>query len=78
MGIFSWVCEFRKLKYSDNLGIETGIETQHSLQILVSKLVSVLTDANYKVVGIGIKIKILVSPSTTCLVGNERAWTESK
>ena len=41
-----------------------GTETQDSKIILVSKLVSVSTDTNYKVVGISMEMEILVSPST--------------
>ena len=48
-------------RYQQNLGIENG-RYQH---ILVSKQVSVSTDTNVQSIGIGIELKILVSPNTT-------------
>ena len=47
-------------RYQQNLGIENG-RYQH---ILVSKQVSVSADTNVQSIGIGIELKILVSPNT--------------
>ena len=47
-------------RYQQNSGIENG-RYQH---ILVSKQVSVSADTNVQSIGIGIELKILVSPNT--------------
>ena len=68
---FSWVS---KLVDSNKIWVSKIVDTN----ILISKQVSVSADTNVQSIGIGIELKILVSPNTINLAANlyQRATQE--